>query len=168
MRLLKENIRETLWNHGLGRDFFDVTNSPIHRGFPAVVQQVKNQTAVAQVAAEVQVRSLAGGSALTDLVLPQLQHWLQLWLRFNPWPGTSTCCQCGHEKKKRRSTNHRRKYCCIGLYQSQECLTFENSVKGQIEPQTERQYLQITNLIKDLYPEDIQKQSSIIRKQTPQ
>ena len=31
MRLLKENIRENLWNHGLGRDCLDITKNTIHR-----------------------------------------------------------------------------------------------------------------------------------------
>ena len=41
----------------------------------------KNLTAVAGVAVEVRVPSLAQLSGLKDLAL------LQLWLSFNPWPG---------------------------------------------------------------------------------
>ena len=44
---------------------------------------VKNLTAGPQVAAEVQVQSLASCSGLKDQALPQLQ------LRLNPWPGNS-------------------------------------------------------------------------------
>ena len=51
-----------------------------------MVQEVKNLTAEAQVAAE-GVGSLAWGSRLKDMVLPQLWCMLQLWLRFNPWSG---------------------------------------------------------------------------------
>ena len=47
-------------------------------GVPTTVPWVKNTTAVAQVAAEGQVQSLAWCSALKDLVLWQLQHSLQL------------------------------------------------------------------------------------------
>ena len=46
-----------------------------------MVQWAKNPTAVAWVAAEGLVRSLAWRSGLKDLVLPQLQ------LSFSPWPG---------------------------------------------------------------------------------
>ena len=51
-----------------------------------MAQWVKNLIAVAQVAAEVQVRSLAQHSELKDLALLQLQYRSQLRLRFNPWP----------------------------------------------------------------------------------
>ena len=47
---------------------------------PAMAQWVKDLTAVAQMAAEVQVRSLAWCSGLKVLAL------LQLRLRFNSWP----------------------------------------------------------------------------------
>ena len=47
---------------------------------------VKNPTAVAQVAAELWVRSPAQHSGLKDLALLQLQHRSQLQLRFNSWP----------------------------------------------------------------------------------
>jgi len=46
-----------------------------------VAQWVMNPTAVAQVAAEAQVRSLVGLSDLKDLASKQLQ------LGFNPWLG---------------------------------------------------------------------------------
>ena len=55
------------------------------RGVP--VQWVKNLTAVAWVALEARVQSLAQHSGLKDLVLLQLQCRLQLRLRFSPWPG---------------------------------------------------------------------------------
>ena len=48
--------------------FYAIKN--ILLGVPAVVQWVKNPTAVAQVAAGVQVQSLALHSGLKDLVLP--------------------------------------------------------------------------------------------------
>ena len=51
-----------------------------------MVQLVKNPPAAAQVAAELQVHSPTQHSGLKDLVLLQLQHGLQLQLRFNPWP----------------------------------------------------------------------------------
>ena len=49
-----------------------------------MAQWVKNLTAAAQVAVELQVQSPAQHSGLKDLVIPQLQHRLQLWLGFNP------------------------------------------------------------------------------------
>ena len=56
-------------------------------GVPAVAQWVRNLTKVAQVAVETQVRSSSWYSGLKDPELPQLWCRLQLWLRFNPWPG---------------------------------------------------------------------------------
>ena len=50
---------------------------------------VKNFTAVAQVATEVQVQSLAWCSGLKELALLQLWCNLQLWLGFDPWPHTA-------------------------------------------------------------------------------
>ena len=55
-------------------------------GAPTVAQWVKNLTAVAWVAGEVQVPSPAWRHGLKDLALLQLQCSLQLWLRFSPWP----------------------------------------------------------------------------------
>ena len=49
-------------------------------GIPTMVQCVKNLTAVAWVAVEVQVQSLARCSGLKVLALLQLQWRLQLWL----------------------------------------------------------------------------------------
>lgn len=46
-----------------------------------MVPWVKNLTAAAGVAAKVQVQFPNQHSGLKDLAL------LQLWLRFNPWPG---------------------------------------------------------------------------------
>ena len=54
-------------------------------GVPSVVQWVRNLTVAAQVAAEEQVRALAGYSGLKDLAL--LQVWCRPQLRFSPWPG---------------------------------------------------------------------------------
>ena len=50
-----------------------------------MVQWIKNLTAVAQVAVEVQVPSPALLSGLKDMALPQLWHRSQQWLRFNSW-----------------------------------------------------------------------------------
>ena len=50
-----------------------------------MVQGLKNLTAVASVAAEVQVRPPAWCSTLKDPALPQLQGSSQLWLGFNAW-----------------------------------------------------------------------------------
>ena len=55
-------------------------------GAPAMVQWVKNLTAVARVAVEVWVQSLTQCSGLKDPMLLKLWHGLQLWLRFNSWP----------------------------------------------------------------------------------
>ena len=49
------------------------------------MQWVKNPTAVAQVAMEVQVHSSAQHSRLKDPALLQLWCRSQLWPRFNPW-----------------------------------------------------------------------------------
>ena len=51
-----------------------------------MVQWVKNPTAVAWVALEVQVQSLDGRSGFKDLVLLQLQHRSKLCLGSSPWP----------------------------------------------------------------------------------
>ena len=51
-----------------------------------MVKQVKNPTTVALVAAEVRVQSLARRRGLKDLVLLQLRHGSQMWLRFSSWP----------------------------------------------------------------------------------
>ena len=45
-----------------------------------MVQLVRNLTAVAQVAAEAPVQSLAQHSGLKDPALPQLWHRSQMWL----------------------------------------------------------------------------------------
>ena len=45
-----------------------------------MAQWVRNLNTVAQAAVEAQVQSLARHNGLKDLVL-------QLWVRFNPWPG---------------------------------------------------------------------------------
>ena len=51
-----------------------------------MVQWVKNVTMVVYISEEVWVLPLARCSGLKDPALPQLQHRLQLQLRFNPWP----------------------------------------------------------------------------------
>ena len=70
-----------------------------------MVQWVKNPTAAAWVAAEVQVQSPAPCIGLKGSVLPWLQHGLRLWLRFNPWPGTSICHGCGYKIERKKETN---------------------------------------------------------------
>lgn len=57
------------------------TSQNFSSGVPAVVLWFKNPTAASRVAAEAWVQSPPWSSALKDLTL------LQLWLRFNPWPG---------------------------------------------------------------------------------
>ena len=59
-----------------------------------MLQWVKNLTAAAQAAVEVQVQSPAQRSGLKDLAL------LQLWHRLDsvPDPGTSTCHRCSLKK----------------------------------------------------------------------
>ena len=52
-------------------------------GVPIMGQWVKNLTAAAGISAEVKIQSLAWARVLKDLALLKLQ----LWLRFNPWPG---------------------------------------------------------------------------------
>ena len=52
-----------------------------------MAQWVKNLTAVARVAAEVRVQSLAWCSGEKDLAALQLWRRSQLWLGFHPWPG---------------------------------------------------------------------------------
>ena len=55
-------------------------------GVPAVVQWVKNLTAVAQVAVETQVQSPAQHCGLKDQELQHLLRRSQLQLGFDPWP----------------------------------------------------------------------------------
>ena len=40
-----------------------------------------------------------GGLAIKDLVLSLL------WLEIEPWPGTSTCCGCSQNRKKKKERN---------------------------------------------------------------
>lgn len=40
-------------------------------------------------------------SGLRSPVVPQLWRFDQLQCRFNPWPGPSTCPDCGQKKKKK-------------------------------------------------------------------
>ena len=61
-----------------------------------MVQWVKNLIAVAQVAMEAQVQSLAPHCGLKDPTLMQLQLKSQLWLRFNPCPKNFHMLWCGH------------------------------------------------------------------------
>ena len=65
-------------------------------GVPAVAQWVKNVTAVAQVAVEMSVASLAWLSGLKDLALMWLHKGSQLHLGFSPWPRTSIYHRCSH------------------------------------------------------------------------
>ena len=61
-----------------------------------MVQWVKNLTAAAQVALEVQVHSLAQGSGFKDLALLQLRVICNCGLDSVLGPGTSVCRGCGH------------------------------------------------------------------------
>ena len=78
-------------------------------GVTTVVQWVKNLTAAAWVAMEVQAGSLPRCSGLKYPVLPQLwcrsQLWRrsQLWLGFSPWPGNFHML-CMFEKGKKRQS----------------------------------------------------------------
>lgn len=69
-------------------------NQEMDPGVPAVVEQVKNKTAEAWVAVEVQIWSPAWCRGFKDLSLQQL------WLGFNPGPGDSICCGYGQKEKK--------------------------------------------------------------------
>ena len=69
-------------------------------GIPAVVQWVKNLTAVAWVAAEVGVPSPVQCSGLKDPGLLQLQHSHSCGLDSVPSPGISTCCRYIHNNNK--------------------------------------------------------------------
>lgn len=42
-------------------------------------------------------------SGLRSLVVPQLWRFDQLQCRFNPWPGPSTCPDCGQKKEKKKN-----------------------------------------------------------------
>ena len=74
-----------------------------------MVQQVKNLTAMAQVAVEAQVQSLARCSGLKDLTLPQLWCWSQLWLRFSLWPGNFHMPRAQPKKKKKERDRKKKK-----------------------------------------------------------
>ena len=56
-------------------------------GVPAVVQWVKNLTAVAEWLRSVQKCRFNPWLELKDLVLLQLRCRMMLWLPFSPWPG---------------------------------------------------------------------------------
>lgn len=73
-------------------------NQEMDPGVPAVVEQVKNKTAEAWVAVEVQIWSPAWCRGFKDLSLQQL------WLGFNPGPGDSICCGYGQKEKKRNGS----------------------------------------------------------------
>ena len=91
-------------------------------GVPAVVQWVKDPTAVAQVAEEVEVGSLVWHSGLKDLVMLLLQHKFQLQLGL-PGLGPSIRHGCGHKIKKKtkcepspQNTYLGKRYTCTQLY----------------------------------------------------
>ena len=75
-----------------------------------MAQWVKNPTAAAQVAAEVQVWSLAQHSGLKDPVLLHLQHRLKLWLGFNPQPRNFHMPQVQQLKKEKRERERKMFY----------------------------------------------------------
>ena len=79
-------------------DFWDFMSQ--FSGVPAVVQWVKNPTAVARVAGAVEVWSPAPHSGLKDPPLPQLWSRLQLCLRADPWPRNSIYCRVAKKEKK--------------------------------------------------------------------
>ena len=69
-----------------------------------MVKWVKNPSAMAWVTAEAQ------HSGLKDLALPQVQHRLQLWLGFSPWPGNFQMLRARPLKKKKRK---KKKKCTV-------------------------------------------------------
>ena len=69
-------------------------------GIPTIAERVENLTAVALVAVEVLVPSLAWCSGLKDPALPQLRHRSQLPLKLNPWPGNFHMPWWPFKKKK--------------------------------------------------------------------
>ena len=71
------------------------------RRVPTMMQWVKNLTAAAQVAVEMQIQFPVWCSGLKDTVLPKVGHKLQLHLPFHPWPRNSMCWGHGHYKRKR-------------------------------------------------------------------
>ena len=71
-------------------------------GVSAVVQWVKNLTAVAQVTATVWVWGPAWCSGLKDLALPHLQHRSKLQLGLGPWPGNFHMPQVQPLKRKEK------------------------------------------------------------------
>ena len=83
--------------------------SRVDKGVPAVVQWVKNLTAVSRVPVEVQAQTLARSSGLKDLLLLQLLHRSQLWLRFHPWLGNfSTLWVCRKKKNKKKKRKQKK------------------------------------------------------------
>ena len=66
-----------------------------------MAEWVKNQTAAAQVTAEVWVPSLAWHSGLKDLALPLLQLGCSYGLDSVPGLETSICRGCSHKIKNR-------------------------------------------------------------------
>ena len=71
-----------------------------------MVQWVKNLTSVAWITLEVQFSSRPC-AVVKDLTLPQLQHWLQLWLGFSPGLATSTCHGVAIYKREREREKER-------------------------------------------------------------
>ena len=62
---------------------------PVFQEFPLWCKGTEGVSTVAGT----QVRSLALLSGVKDPLLQQLWHMLQLWLRFDPWPGNSMCSE---------------------------------------------------------------------------
>ena len=67
----------------------------------AVVQRVKNLTAVARVSAEAGFRTSTRCNGLKGLALPEMWYRPQPKLGFNPWPGISICHGCGHKQTEK-------------------------------------------------------------------
>ena len=66
-----------------------------------MLQWIRNPTAEAQVAEEMQVQSPAPHRRLQGSRVAELQHRPQMQLRFNSWPRNFHMLWCSHLKKKR-------------------------------------------------------------------
>ena len=78
-----------------GSGYF-VFNKISSQGVPAVVQWIKNPTAVAQVAVEAQVQSPAWHNGFKGPIVAKHGTGCSCGLESVLGPGTSTCCQYGH------------------------------------------------------------------------
>ena len=53
---------------------------------------------------EKEVRFPSPAQWVKDPALLQLQHWSQLWLRCEPWPGNSICRGAANEREKKKKS----------------------------------------------------------------